>query len=88
MYLNTPLGKSECTRCHGRGCFSCERRGYVLQCPNCCNLEYQEPESGHFRCLVCNLNYNKDGEIITENEDEGVDINEDENEDEIIDNNS
>jgi len=59
-------GKQECSRCHGEGCWHCERKGYVVLCPNCACIEYIEPlsEAGGFHCRACDSKFQEDGNPI------------------------
>jgi len=62
-WFRRKVGKHECERCHGAGCYYCERRGYVLMCPNCQDIDSQVEDEGAFRCGVCDTEYKGTGEI-------------------------
>ena len=62
-FMRQKAGKSVCSKCGGSGCWSCERRGYVLSCPVCLSQDNQTALEGSFHCGSCGATYGKSGDI-------------------------
>lgn len=68
MFMRQKDGQQQCYRCEGRGCYGCEQKGYIIQCPGCAAREQITKTEGRFKCGQCLTAFTKGGTIVKEGE--------------------
>jgi hypothetical protein len=64
MWMRAKAGEHECPRCHGGGCFYCERTGKIRVCPQCYSQDYvTKQDDGSFKCGACDSTFTKAGDL-------------------------
>ena len=62
-------GEMKCRRCDGAGCYFCNKKGHILACPTCGDIDSQEVDGKEIKCLVCGTAYQRDGSVIHDDQD-------------------
>lgn len=68
MFMRQKDGQQQCYRCQGKGCWGCERKGYVIQCPGCAARDQATRTGDDFKCGQCNTVFTKGGIVTKEEE--------------------
>lgn len=67
-FMRTKVGVSQCPKCSGKGCFSCDRTGEVISCPRCGNVNMATKAGNTYTCQACDTPFNQAGETVSEDE--------------------
>lgn len=62
-FMRQKAGRHSCEKCQGQGCYSCERKGFVLSCPTCMSQTSQSKVDDDYRCEMCRTTYDKSGTV-------------------------
>jgi len=61
--MKTKPGVSKCSKCEGKGCFSCEKTGKVISCPRCGNVNMATKAGNVYTCGACQTDFNAAGKM-------------------------
>lgn len=64
MFMSLKEGKQTCPKCQGDGCYSCQRSGAIVVCPQCRSQDEMVTKDGNeYHCHVCGTKFSSSGEI-------------------------
>ncbi len=65
-YMRLKNGFNVCSRCSGKGCHHCGRRGYIVLCPVCAQAEpeFIQREGDDYKCLGCEAKFTRQGRVV------------------------
>jgi len=68
-YMRLKNGFNVCSRCSGRGCYRCQRKGYIVLCPTCAQAEPEltERTGDDYKCLSCETTFTRQGRVVDNN---------------------
>jgi hypothetical protein len=69
MFMKQKDGQQQCYRCQGQGCWGCERKGTITQCPGCAARDGATKSGNNLKCGHCGTVFTKAG-VITKDEQE------------------